>query len=813
MVFCFMSLPALAQNNQFKSLGNLETFDMNAGVLNLFTSYGTARVTAYDSGIIRVRIAMEDFTEPFSYAVIMSPQEPVIEFEENAGKLILSTTLIRLEINKYPLRFAFYTLSGELLNADDPALGTSWLGTEVTTCKSLQAGERFLGLGEKTGNLDRFGSAYINWNTDNPHYGPHDDPLYVSIPFYIGLHSNLAYGIFLDNSYKSLFNFGAGTQRFSSFSAVDGEMDYYFIHQPDVKGIIKDYTALTGRMPMPPLYALGYQQCRWSYYPEREVIDVVENFRFRKIPLDVIYLDIHYMDDYKIFTWHPTRFPEPAKMIDKLKKMGVHTTVIVDPGIKIEKSYAAFEEGLKQDVFIRYPDSALYSAQVWPGWCAFPDFSKPTARKWWSNAFKALTDVGVDGFWNDMNEIASWGGGFTPNFITMDWEGHHSTYRQAKNVYGSLMARATFEGAREWMPNRRPFILTRAGFAGLQRHTALWTGDNQATDEHLMLGVRIINSLGLSGVAFSGVDVGGFSQNATPELFARWMSVGAFSPFFRSHSAIDTRQAEPWAFGENTEAICRNYISLRYKLMPYIYSVFHESSESGMPVNRSLAIDYTFDDAVYKPDFQHEYLFGPNLLVAPSESYKALTDVYLPQGQWYNFYTDEIYEGNTVATAASPVHRLPLFVKAGSAIPMQHLIQNTGERAGDTLYLHLYAGRENVKFEYYEDDGDSYDYQHGVFYSRDIIYDADAQSLTLGKVNGTYPSEFKKVIVVLHGFDDNLKFSVNGSFIATQKVSINLLDALNSEDALYKTTFNSQIEVKQTPALSLVRNSITIEWK
>ena len=802
-----------AQNSRFESLGNLESFQSGPNGLTLITTLGKAEVTAYSQGIIRIRIVKEDFTEPFSYAVVMEPEKLDVEITETPEKLLLKTDLIQLDISRSPVRFAFSTREGQLLNVDDPAFGTSWLGTEVITCKTLQPGERFIGLGEKTGNLDRFGSAYTNWNTDNPRYGPQDDPLYVSIPFYIGLHHEKAYGIFLDNSYKSEFNFGAGTDRFSSFRAEDGEMDYYFIHQPDVKGIIRSYTRLTGRMTMPPRWALGYQQCRWSYYPESKVIDIVENFRSRKIPLDVIYLDIHYMDSYKIFTWHPYRFPNPAGMLSKLKARGVHTTAIVDPGIKVEKGYPAYEDGVKKDMFIKYPDGAFYSAQVWPGWCYFPDFTKPSAREWWGNNFKGLIDAGIDGFWNDMNEIASWGGGYTPNFIGVDWEGHHSTYRQAKNVYGLQMSRATSEGVRKLMQNRRPFVLTRAGYAGLQRYTALWTGDNQATDEHMMLGTRLLNSLGLSGVSFTAVDVGGFSQDATPELFARWISIGAFSPFIRSHSTINSRQAEPWSFGETVESISRNYISLRYKLLPYIYSAFYESTASGMPLTRSLAIDYTFDENIYKPDFQQEYLFGPALLVAPVISTRDYTPVYLPEGEWYNLHTDELHPGNSITISYCPIHLLPVFVKAGSIIPMQQQTQFTGEGSGDTLFLHIYNGNQNQAFNLYDDDGITYDYENGEFYKREIIFDAANKKMILKEVQGTYKPGFSNLVVVLHGFAVNQKFKMNGQAISTQDDELNLFDALNNKDAAFTTSLHKPVRVQRINGIQLVNNEMVLSWR
>ncbi|MHC1774502.1 MAG: glycoside hydrolase family 31 protein [Lentimicrobium sp.] len=802
---------AYTQSSQNRSLGKLKSQKLSGQILSLDTDFGKAEITVFNEGIFRMRIVKDSFQDDFSYAVSGKPEKCEVKLEENNEKLILTTAKLRLEINRNPVRFTFYTPDGKLINTDDQAFGTSWIGTEVTTYKQLQPGERFIGLGEKTGNLDRSGSAYDNWNTDNPRYGPNDDPLYVTIPFYMGLHSGLVYGIFMDNTHRSRFNFGASNDRFSSFSADDGEMDYYFIHETDVAGIIQDYTQLTGRMTMPPLWALGYQQCRWSYFPDTEVLNVVQNFRDRKIPLDVIYLDIHYMDAYKIFTWHPTRFSNPQKLLSDLKSMGVHTTVIVDPGIKVEKGYAAYEDGLKKDMFIKYPDGQVYTAQVWPGWCHFPDFTKPTAREWWGNNFSGLVANGVEGFWNDMNEIASWGGGYTPHLVELDWEGKKTTYRQAKNVYGMEMARSTYEGTRKLLNNQRPLILTRAGYAGLQRYTALWTGDNQASEEHMMLGTRLLNSLGLSGISFTGVDVGGFSKDATPSLFARWIGIGAFSPFFRSHSHYDTKSAEPWAYGEAVENISRNYIQLRYKLLPYIYSAFHESVETGMPVNRSLAIDYTFDEKIYHYIYQNQYLFGPSILVAPVESTRDLVKVYLPAGEWYNLHTGIKLQGNSEITTECPAHILPLYIKAGSVIPMQKGVQSTSENPGDVLYLHVFNGSSKSEFVYYEDDGSTYNYEKGTFYKRIFTFDPEKKQLKLYAKEGSYGSRFKKVQLILHGFPENTAFRLNNGNLAFSKAEIDLFNALEPADPQFLESKHNKISILNSET-SLGDGEIVLSW-
>lgn len=764
-----------------QSLGNLKEIKRENNSVLITTGNGKVKLTVYRPSVIRVHAVKENFNKNVSYAVTARPEDTRFSLEEEQDYYLLETDSVRMIISKDPVRFDFQTLDGQMVNEDDHALGTSWLGEQCGVYKKLQEDERFIGLGEKTGPLDRRGEAYVNWNTDNPNHQPTDDPLYVSIPFYMGIHHGLNYGIFFDNSYRTHFNFGASNDRFSSFTADAGEIDYYFIYHKNVKDILRSYSWLTGRMPMPPKWALGYQQCRWSYYPDSEILNVARTFREKKIPADVIYFDIHYMQDYKLFTWSDKNFPNPQETINKLKEMNFHSAVIIDPGVKIEKGYDVYEDGIENDAFINYPDGANYTAKVWPGWCHFPDFTDSTVRKWWGNKFNNLVHIGVEGFWNDMNEIASWGGGATPDIVEFDWEGNKTSYRQAKNVYGMQMARATFEGVKTQMNNKRPFNLTRAGFAGLQRYTALWAGDNQATEDHMMLGVRLVNSIGLSGVPFAGVDVGGFGGNASKELYTRWMTIGSFSPFFRGHSAYDTRSSEPWTYGESVEDISRNYIQLRYNLLPYLYSAFYQAKETGMPVARSLAIDYTHDDNIYKNDFENQYLFGPSILVAPNKSHQEFTKVYLPEGNWYKFLSNKPYEGPKEIITESPPDKLPLFIKAGSIIPMQSAVQSTSERPSETLFLNLFKGKQPSEFIYYEDDGETYNYKQGNYNKRVIKYEPGQNRLTLEKPEGSFNSRFKEVKLILHGFN-NENIMVDGKKKATREELFNFLHPGNNSD-------------------------------
>ncbi|WP_245849662.1 glycoside hydrolase family 31 protein [Hymenobacter crusticola] len=750
----FAPATAYAQFPALQTLGNVQRAEPAGNTLRLTFANATGEVTAYSPSILRVRLSPKPLAQDFSYAVVAQPSVSALQVRDEANMLTITIDSVRLVIQKSPARFSFYTADGKLLNQDEPGLGTSWVGEEITTYKKLQPGERFLGLGEKTGPLDRRGQAYLNQNTDTYGYGTSADPLYSTIPFYMGLHDGLGYGIFFDNTFVSQFNFGASNDRFSSFGARGGEMNYYFIGRRKPAGIIQDYTYLTGRMPMPALWSLGYQQSRYTYYPDTEVKRIVQTFREKKIPLDVLYLDIHYMDAYKVFTWHPQRFPQPAKMLKDLKSMGVHTTVIVDPGVKTEKGYAPYEEALQKSLFVKYPDGTNYRGEVWPGWCNFPDFTLPAARQWWGEQFKGYVDAGLDGFWNDMNEMATWGNQL-PSNILFNYEGRGATTNAARNVYGMQMARSTYEGTRKLMNGRRPLILTRAGYAGMQRYTAIWTGDNVSTDEHMLTGVRLVNSLGLSGMPNAGMDVGGFTATPPPtaELYTRWISLGTFTPFFRAHSAVDTKSAEPWSFGEANTETNRNYIQLRYNLLPYLYSAFYEATQNGMPVQRSLAIDYPTDSLVYSPDFQNQYQFGPGLLVAPVSSTLAAARVYLPAGRWYDFYNDQPAAGGKASYVPTPLDRLPVFVRGGSIIPMQSPVQYTAQAPLDTLYLHIYKGDKPTSFVYYEDDGTTYAHEKGQYVKRTITLDPAARALELGKMEGSFKSKFKNVEVVFHGFE------------------------------------------------------------
>ena len=742
---------SFSQDDPVTPVGKIISAAISQQKIVIKTTNAYAEITVYSPSVIRVRIDRKPFTRDFSYAVVAKPEVVRAKISQTDQDIDIATDSLKAVIQKNAFSIAFFTPSGELISTDEKGLTTSWVGQSVTTYKTLQENEHFIGLGEKTGNFDRTGNGYTHWNSDAYAYTALQDPLYSTFPFYIGIHHHINYGIFLDNTWQSDFNFGASNNRFSSFGARGGEMDYYFIYHQRLADIITSYTWLTGRMPLPPLWALGYQQNRFSYYPESEVMRIAHTLRENHIPADGITLDIHYMDKYQLFTWNKARFPDPAGMNAELNKLGFKTTVIVDPGIKVEKGAAAYEEGLKNDVYIKYPDGQPYTGQVWPGWCNFTDFTSEKGRSWWHKQVKFFADAGVSGIWNDMNEFSTWGQK-APDNILFDYDGRLTTHLEAHNVYGMQMARASYEGAVEHL-GERPFVLSRSGYAGLQRYSALWTGDNRAEEDHMLLGVRLLSSLGLSGMSFTGMDVGGFTGSPTVPLYARWMEIGAFIPYFRNHSADDTKPDEPWAMGKHALEIARNYISLRYKLMPYLYSAFYESTQNGLPVMRSLAINYTFDPKILWPDYQNQYQFGDAFLVAPFESGKDFGKMYFPEGLWYDLYNGEKENGGQEKVVALTLNKLPVYVKGGSIIPMQSLIQTTAEQPTDTLYLHIYNGNRANSFVYYEDDGKTFDYKNGSFYKRLISFDPVKRSIIFDPAEGSYASHFKYIHVLMHGFE------------------------------------------------------------
>lgn len=698
----------------FQFIGDVKSYTQNGNRIDIHCTNARVQITILADDLFRVRMTNgEDFPADQSYAVLpINKSATMLPIEDLRDKIKISSPELSLVIQKFPYRLAFYDNENNLICKDHDSYGMGWNGSNVCCWKELHD-EAFYGLGEKTRGLNKRGNMYTMWNSDIPGYSPTQDPLYQSHPFFLSQHQGRGFGIYFDNSYRSQFNFGAGTDQFFSFGADDGEMDYYFMYGPGFKKVLERYGELVGKMPLPPKWSLGYQQCRWSYYPESEVMTLAHTFRNKEIPCDVIYLDIHYMDGYRVFTWDQNRFPQPKQMLDNLKDMGFKIAVIIDPGIKVDPKYQVYQDGIAGDHFCTYPDGSLYQGQVWPGWCHFPDFSKKSTRDWFGSLYQGIIDDGVAGFWNDMNEPATWGGTF-PDIVQFDDEGRGADHLKMHNLYGSQMVQATYDGVKKLKSDQRPFVLTRAGFAGVQRYSAVWTGDNVSSWEHLKLAINMCLGLSLSGINFCGADVGGFMGTPTPELFTRWIQLGVFTPLFRAHTHYGSPDQEPWSFGDDYEAINKKFIRLRYELLPYLYNAFYRSSIDNSPIMRPLVYDYQNDPRTAWMDDQ--FLFGDDFLVAPVyQPNQTARKVYFPEGEWFDFWTDEKIVGPAEKLVDAPLDKIPIFVKAGAIVPMQEPMNFVDEKKVDPLILHIYPGSGVSQRSLYEDDGISFDYEKEKF--------------------------------------------------------------------------------------------------
>ena len=754
---------------KFQFAGDILSYQKFEDRIEFKLSNGLFNIYPVDDNIIRLRFTNQDnFSKAPSYAVVYNSTVPY-SLNDKTAYYQISTKDLMVRISKSPCRVSIYDKNMNLLNEDEKSFGVSFDADEVRCFKIFFKDELFYGLGEKTKNLKKNGEQWTMWNSDTPAYNEKTDPLYQSIPFFIGVRNHKAYGIFFDNTYKSYFNMGASNNRFYWFGADKGELDYYFINGPEIKRVINLYTLLTGRMELPPLWSLGYQQSKWSYYPESAVRNLAENFRDKQIPCDVIYLDIHYMNGYRVFTWDKNRFPQPGKMLSDLATDGFKVITIVDPGVKADtENYNVAKEGLEQNLFAKYPDGIVYEGEVWPGWAYFPDFTKKESREWWGKKNALLLNQGVAGIWNDMNEPSAWGQAI-PDILQFDDNGYGSNYKKIHNVYALEMAKATFEGIIN-QTNTRPFILTRAGFSGIQRYAAVWTGDNVANEEHLKLACTMVQGLSLSGVPFCGSDVGGFFDSPSQRLYTRWMQLGAFTPFLRGHTIINTRDQEPWAFGEEVENNVRKILNLRYELLPFFYNEFYNASQTGVPILRSMFLNYQDDDECYTHNAQYQFMIGDNLLVAPvlsgTENSKKL---YLPAGKWLDWWSNKVYEGNQWIFVEVPINKIPLFIKEGAVIPMQETQNFVGEKIIEKLTFRIFPAEHSV-YSFYEDDGKTLDYKNGEFLRKEFTIDNNSGlKISIVSKEGNYNPGIKTYVLKIFRENPVKNITVNGKNLNTIK--------------------------------------------
>jgi alpha-glucosidase len=714
------------------------------------------RVTALTDSIIRVRVARGALPEDASWAVPATVRRESVPVTATPDGF--ATKSIAVHLDPATLQLRLTDPAGRTISSDRPQ-PVQFDGRSFVLRKDLPIGEHVFGMGDKTGVLDRRGYTFTNWNSDTFGYTPSTDPIYKSIPFFIGVGgAGGSYGLFLDNSWRSTFDFGHRDAGTIEISAVDGPVDYYLIAGPTMRDVVRRYTDLTGRPPLAPLWSLGFQQSRYSYMNDGEVRSLASRFSDEHFPIDVIWLDIDYQDHNRPFTVNESSFPDMRKLVADMGRKGIRLVPITDlhvaylPG----QNYAPFETGIAGNNFVHKADGSLYVAPVWPGPSVFPDFTRASARAWWGSQYKDFIDDGFAGFWNDMNEPAV----FETPGKTMPLDNLHriesddfaprdATHAEIHNVYGMENTRATFDGMKRWRPNVRPFVMTRASFAGGQRYAVTWTGDNSSTWDHLRLSVEQLINLGLSGFAYSGADVGGFTGGSSPELMTRWFEVAAFTPIFRDHSAKDAPRAEPWVDGPEQLAIRKRYVEERYRLLPYIYALAEQNSRTGDPLMRP--VFYDRPDAIDSDcDRSMTFTLGPDLLVAgpPKPESPAPFDICLPEGGWYDYWT-----GQPVAkpklTEQPRLDTLPVFVRAGTILPRQPLVHSTMQTPQGPLKLDVYPG-DDCRGQLYFDDGVSVD---GPSLRQTIRCSVGTNGVVLsfGPRKGSWRPWWKRIDVTVHG--------------------------------------------------------------
>ncbi|HHL2032719.1 TPA: TIM-barrel domain-containing protein [Clostridium perfringens] len=704
-------------NMKFKAYnGGLRVFknyEINHNNIDIYFSNMKITLTIFENDIVKVFIG-DKYEESLSTnGVVGDLRKGEFIVEEDSNFVIIKGKKVLTFVDKNTTEISFKDLEGNIINEDfQPSFKDEEGNVYISKVNDCLA---YYGLGEKGGDLNKKGYYTENFNTDDPETDDDSITYYKTIPFYVALKEESTYGIFFDNSFRSYFDMGKEMGDRIFFGAIGGQIQYYFIPGENIKEVVKNYTALTGRMEMPPLWSLGYQQCRFSYFSQEEVRELVKTFEEKDIPLDVVYLDIDYMDGFRVMTFKTPNFDDAAGLIGDLKEKGIRTITIIDPGVKVDEEYDVFKRGKEGNHFTKKLDGEIFIGAVWPGDSAFPDFSNKDCREWWKSELKKfISEHGMDGIWNDMNEPCV----FNNDHKTMLETCLHNSdngvieHKEFHNRYGFEMSRCSKEAQEELHPNERGFSMTRATYAGGQRYSSVWTGDNMSLWSQMRMSISMNANLGISGFSFVGNDVSGFGLDSSEELFIRWMEMGPFIPIFRNHSNMYTRRQEPWAFGPRAEKIAKKSIELRYELLPYIYDLYYISHKEGLPIFRPMIMEYEKDMNLL--NMREQFMLGENMLVAPVlyEGERSKT-VYLPKGSWFNYFTMEKLQGGKWYKLPCELDEILVFVKEGSIIPTYNKkFRNVKERPKNIL---LKVFGENAKGFHYNDDGHTMEYLEGKY--------------------------------------------------------------------------------------------------
>jgi alpha-glucosidase len=712
------------------------------------TGGALARVEMMSPDVVRVKFAPRGrFSDERSGALSSTAfGSPAVSIIDTPDVLYLVTSRVTVAVVKAPYRVVVWSANGALIGADlVPAVGWDTDSGLVFARKYAPPDEHYFGLGERGGAVNRRGRSFFMKNIDFAGYGELTDPLYVTIPFFYSLRQGQASGLFLDNPAFPFFDFDSSGSGTLMFGAQEGDLDYYILAGPEPARVAGSYSRLTGTTPLPPKWSLGFQQSRYGYKSQDELLSLAASFRALQIPCDALYMDLDYMEGAQQLTWNAATFPDPAAMNRALETQGFRRINIVEPFVLSRDRTWPFMAG--SNFFLTRPDGSPFVSQIFLGQGSWIDFTRSTARDWYKQVLKMFLSTGVSAVWNDLNEPAD---NFMPDAI-YDFDGRPRPDGRARNVFALHQTSLSYQAQQELRPNVRPWVLSRGGYAGIQRYAANWSGDTLTSFDSLRVSIQMSASMGLSGQNQFGHDIGGFLGSPSAELYLRWLEFGSMTPFFRTHSVDTSAPREPWAFGEPYTSMARSIINRRYQWLPYMYSLFERASRTGEPVLAPTFFHFPSDAETYRQDTA--FMLGANVLVAPVFTEGATTQaVYLPAGvNWVDYHTDAVYPGGRTVVLPAPLGRVPLLVREGAIVPGGPIRQHVGDNAVGPLTVDLYAGPD-ASFSLYEDDGISLEYAAGRSLRRQLTLATrvSTSEFTAGASEGTFVPSARSWLLHFH---------------------------------------------------------------
>jgi alpha-glucosidase len=616
-----------------------------------------------------------------------------------------------VSIVKNPLQWFLTRTDGSLVAAEldsGPNLDST-SGSALTRLRASSL-DAFYGLGMNGGSPNRRGQRIWLRNTGIAGFDESTSPLHINIPFLWTIGQGRALGLFIDDASGPVVDVDSASDGSLTIVGGIGGLDYYLLTGPRPETVANAYGRLTGFQPLPPRWAIGYHQSRFGYRSQEEIISVATQFRDNALPLDAIYFDLDYMNRLQALTWDPGAFPNPSGMSSTLQQMGVKAVNIIEPCLlTADPLYLPLA---LNELLLLGPNRLPFNSDLFLGTVGWLDFGYDPTRNWYKSRLVPFLAGGIDGVWNDLNEPAD---NYMPETVIHRNGGKEYSHSAVRNLYPVQQTSLSYQALLEAHPGKRPFVLSRAGYAGIQKYAANWSGDINTSFDSLRTSVRMTISMGLSGQNLFGHDIGGFLGTPSPELEVRWMQFGAFTPFFRTHSNRDTGPREPWAYGQPYVDLIGGAIREHYRILPYLYSLLEQASRTGAPVIAPTAYHFSADTHAQMQDY--DYMLGPNMLIAPVvEQGEVDRQVYLPAGTgWVDYYTGLEYTGGQLITVPLVLDRIPVFIRAGAILPKgDTTARNASESAARPLTIDFYPGPMG-NLELYQDDGESFDYLGGAY--------------------------------------------------------------------------------------------------